>query len=126
MTSRSLRLPERPFCAVGSGLMPARPLPSWRMDRSRGMASFGNAEMARRSDHSSPTAREADLLFQALAAHAKGSVVVLDLAEPNQAAVQLATRYGLSPVFETARMYRGPRPDLPLSRTYGISTFELG
>jgi hypothetical protein len=68
----------------------------------------------------------ADLLFQALAAHAEGTVVFLDLPEPNQAAIQLATRYGLSPVFETARMYRGPRPELPLSRTYGISTFELG
>lgn len=71
-------------------------------------------------------AREADLLFQALAACAKGAEIFLDLPEPNQAAIQLATRYGLSPAFETARMYRGPRPDLPLSRTYGISTFELG
>ncbi len=70
--------------------------------------------------------READLLLQALAVHAKGAVVFLDLPEPNQAAIQLATRYGLSPMFETARMYRGPKPDLPLSQTYGISTFELG
>ncbi|ACL62818.1 GNAT family N-acetyltransferase [Methylobacterium nodulans] len=70
--------------------------------------------------------RGADLLFQALASQAKGSLVFLDLPEPNQAAVQLAASYGLSPVFETARMYRGERPDLPLARTYGISTFELG
>jgi GNAT superfamily N-acetyltransferase len=70
--------------------------------------------------------READLLFQALAAQAKEASVFLDLPEPNQAAVQLAARFGLSPVFETARMYRGVRPDLPLTQTYGISTFELG
>ncbi|KAB0264895.1 GNAT family N-acetyltransferase [Microvirga brassicacearum] len=70
--------------------------------------------------------READLLFQALASRAKADSVFLDLPEPNQAAVQLAAHYSLSPVFETARMYRGERPDLPLSRTYGISTFELG
>jgi GNAT superfamily N-acetyltransferase len=70
--------------------------------------------------------READLLFRALASEANGDAVFLDLPEPNQAAVRLAARYGLSPVFETARMYRGPGPDLPLSRTYGISTFELG
>jgi len=70
--------------------------------------------------------READLLFRALAVEAKGGAVFLDLPEPNQAAIRLATRHGLSPVFETARMYRGERPDLPLSRTYGISTFELG
>ena len=71
-------------------------------------------------------AREADWLFQALSSEAHDAPVFLDLPEPNQAAVQLATRYGLSPVFETARMYRGATPDLPLSRTYGISTFELG
>src|SRR3712207_905804 len=70
--------------------------------------------------------RGADLLFQALAAQAKEASVFLDLPEPNQAAVQLAARYSLSPVFETARMYRGVRPDLPLKQTYGISTFELG
>src|SRR5688500_3002210 len=40
--------------------------------------------------------READLLFQALAAKAKGVPVFLDLPEPNQAAVQLAARFGLS------------------------------
>lgn len=70
--------------------------------------------------------READLLFQALAAQAKGASIFLDLPEPNQAAIQLAARYKLSSVFETVRMYRGRMPDLPLSQTYGISTFELG
>ncbi len=70
--------------------------------------------------------READLLFQALAAKAKGAPVFLDLPEPNQAAVQLAARFSLLPVFETARMYRGVRPDLPLMQTYGNATFELG
>jgi GNAT superfamily N-acetyltransferase len=70
--------------------------------------------------------REAALLFQALAARAGGAPVFLDLPESNPAAARLAALHGLSPVFETARMYRGPRPDLPLSRTYGITTFELG
>lgn len=68
----------------------------------------------------------ADLLFQGLAAHAAGAPVFLDLPEPNQAAIRLAAHHDLRPVFETARMYRGSRPELPLSRTYGISTFELG
>jgi hypothetical protein len=70
--------------------------------------------------------RGADLLFQALASETKGAPVFLDLPEANRAAVQLAANYGLAPVFETARMYRGARPDLLLSQTYGISTFELG
>ncbi|WP_262269029.1 GNAT family N-acetyltransferase [Microvirga yunnanensis] len=69
---------------------------------------------------------EADLLFRALASEAKGDAVFLDLPEPNAAAHRLAARHGLSAVFETARMYRGETPDLPLPRIYGISTFELG
>jgi hypothetical protein len=68
----------------------------------------------------------ADVLFRALAATAKGKEVFLDCPEPNRSATALAARYGLAPVFETARMYRGPAPGLPLSRIYGITTFELG
>ena len=68
----------------------------------------------------------ADLLFRALAASAKGERVFLDCPEPNRSATDLAARHGLSPVFETARMYRGGAPDLPLPRIYGITTFELG
>lgn len=67
----------------------------------------------------------ADALFRALGAEADGEVF-LDLPEPNRAALALATRNGLKPVFETARMYRGPAPGLPLDRIYGITTFELG
>jgi GNAT superfamily N-acetyltransferase len=70
--------------------------------------------------------QEADLLFRALAAEAGEGPVFLDLPEPNRDAVDLALRYGLAPVFETARMYRGEAPRLPLSRIYGITTFELG
>lgn len=69
---------------------------------------------------------EADLLFRALASSVKGETVALDLPEPNDAAVELAERNELSPVFETARMYRGRAPDLPLERIFGITTFELG
>ncbi len=52
--------------------------------------------------------------------------VFLDPPEPNAAAGSIAKDLGLEPVFETARMYKGPAPDLPLERIYGISTFELG
>ncbi|MGE4218914.1 MAG: GNAT family N-acetyltransferase [Alphaproteobacteria bacterium] len=68
----------------------------------------------------------ADLLFRGLAARANGEPVYLDPPEVNAAAVALARRYGLSPCFETARMYRGPAPALPLDRIFGITTFELG
>jgi Acetyltransferase (GNAT) domain len=56
----------------------------------------------------------------------QGGPIFLDVPEPNRAAVKLGGRYGFRPVFETARMYRGPEPSLPLDRIYGIKTFELG
>lgn len=72
----------------------------------------------------------ADLLFRRLAASAPGGApagpIVLDPPEPNPEAVALARRYGLEPGFETARMYRGPAPELPLDRLFGVTTFELG
>lgn len=68
----------------------------------------------------------ADVLFRALAAEAGGAPLSLDCPEPNSAALALAARHGLSPAFETARMYRGDAPDLPLSSIFGITSFELG
>lgn len=68
----------------------------------------------------------ATALFLALCATVPGEEVALDTPEDNKAAVALAERFGLAPVFETARMYRGLAPELPLARTYGITTFELG
>ncbi len=68
----------------------------------------------------------AERLFAALTRRLYGAPVFLDVPEPNAAAVALAERAGLAPVFETARMYRGPAPTLPLARTFGITTFELG
>jgi GNAT superfamily N-acetyltransferase len=52
--------------------------------------------------------------------------VFLDVPEPNAAAVALALRHGMRACFETARMYTGEDPGLPLARQYGITTFELG
>jgi hypothetical protein len=72
------------------------------------------------------TAENAEALFQSFAVQAGGEPVFLDVPEPNPAARALAARHGLAPVFETARMYRGPEPQLPLSRIFGITTFELG
>ncbi len=72
------------------------------------------------------TADIAERLFSALAGRLSGAPVYLDVPEPNAEAVALAKRHGLSPVFETARMYRGAAPVLPLERIFGITTFELG
>lgn len=73
-----------------------------------------------------PHEEAAELLFRALAARAGGEPVFIDPPEPNAAATALAERHGLTPAFETARMYRGPAPELPLASIYGITSFELG
>lgn len=72
-----------------------------------------------------PNAVEA--LFDALRAQAPaGASIFLDVPECQAAAVSLAERHGMHPMFETARMYTGPAPDIALPRTYGITSFELG
>ncbi len=68
----------------------------------------------------------AERLFAGLTGRLHGAQIYLDVPEPNAEAVALARRHGLEPVFETARMYRGPAPALPLVRIFGITTFELG
>lgn len=69
---------------------------------------------------------DAEVLFCALAAEAPDGPVFMDLPEPNRDAFRLAETFGLAPCFETARMYRGPAPDLPLGRIFGITSLELG
>ncbi len=68
----------------------------------------------------------ATALATALAGHAGGKPVALDVPEPNGSAVALARAMGLTPVFETARMYTGPDPEIDRAGLYGITTFELG
>ncbi len=69
----------------------------------------------------------ADSLFLALKSTVKAKEpIYLDTPEVNQAAVSLAKRYSLEVVFETARMYKGKRPDMPLHRVFGVTSFEVG
>lgn len=68
----------------------------------------------------------ADALLQALVTKAKSGKVILDVPERNEEAIQLAERYNLKPVFETARMYLGQPPKTNIQRIFGITTFELG
>ena len=65
-------------------------------------------------------------LLGKLLAEAKGAPVYLDVPADNLPAIKLAEECGLSPVFETARMYRGKAPEMPLDRVFGITTLELG
>lgn len=69
---------------------------------------------------------DADLLYRGLAAAAPDDALFLDVPQNNPAAMELANRYGLEPVFETARMYINGRPRWAGHLVYGITTFELG
>jgi len=66
-------------------------------------------------------------LFAALLGRAApGSNISIDPPEGNRAATRFAEQAGMAPVFETARMYKGAAPDLPIDRIFGLTTFELG
>jgi GNAT superfamily N-acetyltransferase len=69
----------------------------------------------------------ANHLFLALKAHAPKDVpIVLDVPAGNSAAVDLAQRHHMTATLETARMYKGKIPNLPLDRQFGVMTLELG
>jgi len=69
----------------------------------------------------------AESLFLALISSLKaGEVFYLDISELNPAAVALAEKHHMQLVFETARMYSGEKPALPLLRTFGVTSFEVG
>ena len=68
----------------------------------------------------------AERLFCGLAARAAGEPIFLDTPDVNPAAVALAKEHGMTPVFETARMYTGAPPRGRLDACWGVTTFELG
>jgi hypothetical protein len=72
------------------------------------------------------TEAQAESLVAALLGRVAPGPVFLDVPEPHGAAVGLAERLGLKPVFETARMYTGPAPAVAMGRLFGIASFELG
>lgn len=69
----------------------------------------------------------AEAVFHALLGRIPaGDPFVLDIPEPNLAALDLVRRHAMTEVFATARMYTGPFPRLTLDWIYGLTTFELG
>lgn len=68
----------------------------------------------------------AEELLQALVGHAGNGPVYIDVPEANQAAVGLVERFGMKPVFETARMYSQEALRQPLGHIFGVSSLELG
>jgi ribosomal protein S18 acetylase RimI-like enzyme len=68
----------------------------------------------------------AEAIAQALLASAGDGEVFLDVPAVNREAIALAESLGLTPVFETARMYTRPIPPLRIDRVFGVTSFELG
>jgi Acetyltransferase (GNAT) domain/Acetyltransferase (GNAT) family len=61
----------------------------------------------------------ADRLFAGLIARAPGAPVFLDTPDANPGAVALASRHAMTPIFETARMYKNGAPQTRLDRCFG-------
>ena len=68
----------------------------------------------------------AEQLLLALTGGVSGEEFFLDIPEPNSGARALVYRYKMQMVFETARMYAGAVPFLPLGKIFGVTSFELG
>jgi len=73
------------------------------------------------------TTKQAYNLILALCASLEpGVLVYIDPPANNPQAITLIESLGMKMVFETARMYKGTAPELPLSAIFGITSFELG
>ena len=70
--------------------------------------------------------RDAETILRGLLTRIPEGTFYLDTPATNRAAVDLAVSLGLKPMFETARMYRGPAPAIDTAKVFGITSFELG
>ncbi|RUO72188.1 N-acetyltransferase [Pseudidiomarina sediminum] len=69
----------------------------------------------------------AERLFLHLIALVKDDAAIfIDVPNVNKAGMELVKRFDMTPCFETARMYTGNAPELPLSKTFGVTSFEIG
>jgi len=68
----------------------------------------------------------AEELFRALSTRVAGADIYIDIPEDNEAALSLTQSHGMKEVFGCAKMYYGPRPELPDDEIFAVTTFELG
>ncbi|MEI8049313.1 MAG: GNAT family N-acetyltransferase [Bacteroidota bacterium] len=95
------------------------------------LAGYGLIRACRTGHKTGPlfadTPELAERLFAALKANVPvGSQFFIDVPEPNPHAISLVNRHNMTPSFETARMYTGFAPQLPVNRIFGVTSFELG
>ena len=104
---------------------------SWAYVEDGQIRGFGTVRACREGFKVGPLVADSALVaaevFNALAKSVgDGGPIYLDVPEPNVAALDLARAVGLSPVFETARMYAKGNPDLDIPLVFGVTSFELG
>lgn len=68
----------------------------------------------------------AKALYEACLDYAVDEKVFLDIPLSNELALQLVAQFQALPVFQCGRMYCGVPPEMPLSKIFGITSFELG
>ena len=72
-------------------------------------------------------AEQANELFEIFKSHAQTNEhIYLDVPEVNTEALSLAKRHHMTEVFQTARMYTGEIPKLPIEKIFGVTSFEIG
>ncbi len=137
------QLPFADLCAYDRQLFPAdrqRFLKAWlQMPDAKGIALLENQAIAgygvirqcQQGYKIGPLFANSPLLAEALLLNlasylAPDSSLYLDVPAINPAAVALAERYHLQPVFETARMYTQFQPPVESDRIFGVTSFELG
>ena len=95
------------------------------------LAGYGVMRRCRSGYKTGPLCADSPKLAEALFLTLKSGITpaegfCLDTPEINRAAVELAERSDMNVVFETARMYTGGNPDMPLNRLFGVTSFGLG
>jgi hypothetical protein len=71
-------------------------------------------------------ARVAEELYKACLHVVPGEQTYLDIPMDHPAAFDLVTKFQTTYVFECARMYCGPEPEMDKRKIFGLTTFELG
>ncbi|MEV7447086.1 GNAT family N-acetyltransferase [Streptomyces sp. NPDC091204] len=119
--------PRAAFLSAWTGLPGRTALAAVRDGRIEGLGVIRPCSAAHRIGplYAADPAVAAALLMR-LARHAPGGLVSVDVPDANPRAAELVAGLGLVPVFETARMYTGPAPDLALAELFGVASLELG
>ncbi|MEU1122379.1 GNAT family N-acetyltransferase [Streptomyces sp. NPDC005899] len=98
--------------------------------RDGGIVGFAVLRDCRESSRIGPVHAEspdvAASLVSALAATAPAAAVAIDVPDINPTALHLAEQLGLTPSFDTARMYTDAVPDMDRAGIFGITSLELG